>query len=131
MARRNTAPRRFAALSLALAACTGPAPLVAPVDVQDQIAALEAETGHPWSIRLGPLGTPAVLEGQTAPHAVTPTDAQRAARSFIGAHRSLFVVSSNDMANVSAATLRDGTTHATLNGARNAISISALEHTLA
>lgn len=122
MSRRNTAPR-FAVLSLALAACSGPAMRDAPVDVQDQLASLEAETGHPWSMRLGTFGTPAILEGQTAPLAVSPGDAERAARAFIGAHKPLFVVGADELATVTAATQRDGTTHATFQQRHGALPV--------
>ncbi len=84
------------ALTLAMGAC-GP-PEATPTE-DEQVAALralEAETGTPWTARWHrDVRTPALLEGR-APGRGNHGASDRAARSFLGAHRSLYLMASAD-----------------------------------
>jgi Zn-dependent metalloprotease len=61
----------------------------------DALALLEAETGHPWTLRRhAELGTPAFLEGRTPPMAATVGDARRVGPPFLQRHRALFQLGS-------------------------------------
>lgn len=114
---RRDAP--FFLFLLLAAACSNGRPLDPPVmpsaDLAGALAALEQETDHPWYARLNPeLGTPAFLDGRTAPVAATPADAVRAARAFLDAHHVLFSLSSDDFASTTSHTDTDGSTHVRL-----------------
>ena len=61
------------------------------MSASDAITALEQETGFTWTVRFHPdTGTPAFLDGKTAPLAATVPDAARTARMFILHHPALF-----------------------------------------
>jgi thermolysin len=87
----------LAALACLWAACEGPAVFPLGADPDGAVAQLESETGHRWYLRRHPLlGTPAYLDGRTAPMAVTPRDAERAARLFLSQHRGLFALADTE-----------------------------------
>ncbi len=88
MFRLAARPQVLAFLALILVACERPS--LGP-STNNPLSELEAETGHAWTMRLQPIfGTPAFLEGATEPLAVTPSDAERAAREFFTDHLALF-----------------------------------------
>ena len=68
----------------------------APVDdPQAALAALESETGQPWTLRIHPdIHTPAFLEGGMAPVLAKESQADKIARGFLGAHAALFKMES-------------------------------------
>ena len=88
----------LAALLLAAGCGSLPSPdsLSFDMTLDDPIAALERETGHPWTLHLRADATPALLEGRTAPLAATATDALRAGRQFLKRHRALFNMGDSD-----------------------------------
>src|SRR4051812_3123972 len=71
-----------------LAGCADdPAP---PVDL-DPLAALQRDTGVPWTVRWQPdIPTVAFIEGRTPPLARDGPDGERAGRSFIRRYAALF-----------------------------------------
>lgn len=106
--------RSLALLSLVLSACEGPAAMTLAPD-EAALAALEAETGHTWSVRRNPtLHTPAFLEGRTGPLAATARDADAAAKRFISAHKALFHLASpsDELVSLGADTDELGMSHA-------------------
>jgi bacillolysin len=80
----------------------------------DPIAALIAETGHPWSVRWhSDIHTPALLEGRTASMAATADDAARTGRVWLRAHGALFSMKdADDVSADDAGTDELGMTHA-------------------
>jgi Zn-dependent metalloprotease len=80
----------------------------------DPIAALIAETGHPWTVRWhADVHTPAFLEGRTAAMAATADDAARTGRVWIRSHAALFAMKdADDVSADDAGTDELGMTHA-------------------
>jgi bacillolysin len=108
--------RTITLAALAFAGCSAlPAPDSLSPDMTsfDPLAALVAETGHPWTMRARSDGTPAFLEGRTAPLAATAADALRAGRQFLRAHAALIGMRpGDDFDPLDAATDDLGFTHA-------------------
>jgi Zn-dependent metalloprotease len=100
---------------LFLAACRPAADVAPDGAAMDPLAQLEADTGHPWSVRWHrDVHTPAFMEGRTAPLAATPTDAERAGRAFVRKYRGLFQLEADedDISPTQADTDELGMTHA-------------------
>lgn len=86
-------------LPLLFAGCGGAAPgESAPEDPQAAaLAALGRDTGSKWTVRYhADVHTPAFLEGRTAPVAVSPNEAARAARAFFANYGALFKMTAPD-----------------------------------
>ena len=73
---------------------------------RDALAALERETGQPWSIRWqDDLPTAAFLEGRTRPLALTSANAEQAGRAFILRYPELFGLTEDDQLDVDESTI--------------------------
>jgi Zn-dependent metalloprotease len=91
----------------------------------DPLARLEADTGHPWSVRWHPdVHTAAFLDGKTHPLAVTPEDARREGRNFMYRYSALFGLRSEDtLSSIAAETDELGMTHARFAHEKNRVPV--------
>jgi bacillolysin len=82
-----------------LSACRGGTAREADGDggIDPALAALEHDTGHPWTVRWQPdLPTAAFLEGESPPWATTISQAESVGRSFVARYTGVFGLGSDD-----------------------------------